>query len=94
MNDLPKGYILPKPTHLHHCVEDFLAIWDTPLSHILPLRRFIESSLNKDLRSRFSDYCFGLAMTHKTAPLGCEGYVKGNGFEKLNTNLKNTYLSA
>ena len=33
-----KPYQLPKPTAIHHIVEDFLTDFSAPLSHILPLR--------------------------------------------------------
>ncbi|XP_063886508.1 FAD-dependent oxidoreductase domain-containing protein 2-like [Scylla paramamosain] len=34
--------ILPKPERIHHVLEDFLTLWTSQQSHILPLRRFLE----------------------------------------------------
>ena len=50
MSDRGKHDTLPPPDRLHHMVEDFLAMWDTPLTHILPLRRFLETCIQKDMR--------------------------------------------
>jgi hypothetical protein len=67
--------ILPRPDRIHHTVEDFLTTWDAPNSHILPMRRFIESCVNggsgSDLRSFFADTCMIAALTHQTVPLSC-----------------------
>ncbi|XP_013411120.1 FAD-dependent oxidoreductase domain-containing protein 2-like [Lingula anatina] len=71
---------LPKPVHLHHIVEDFLTTWDAPLSHILPLRQFLERCIGTDMRKYFASSCFTLAMTHQTVPLMCqEKYMQGQG---------------
>lgn len=79
--------ILPRPLRMHHTVEDFLTTWDAPLSHVLPMRRFIESTIDKgtgkDLRSYFADSCFVAALTHQSLPLSCsEHYLTGNGIER------------
>ena len=76
--------ILPRPDRIHHTVEDFLTTWDAPNSHILPIRRFIESCVNggsgSDLRSFFADTCMIAALTHQTVPLSCsEHYLAGRG---------------
>ncbi|XP_068672051.1 FAD-dependent oxidoreductase domain-containing protein 2-like [Montipora foliosa] len=53
-----KSVVLPRPHRLHHVVEDFLTLWTAPTSHILPLRRFIETVVGGDLRSFFASTCF------------------------------------
>ncbi|XP_071797153.1 FAD-dependent oxidoreductase domain-containing protein 2-like [Asterias amurensis] len=74
--------ILPDPYRLHHIVEDFLTDWTAPVSHILLLRRFLESCLGHDMRYFFDTTCFQLAMTHDALPLSCqEYYMKGQGLE-------------
>lgn len=82
--------VLPRPHRLHHTVEDFLTTWDAPFSHVLPMRRFIESTINKgtglDLRSFYAETCFLLALTHQSLPLSCaEHYLQGNGLERPST---------
>jgi hypothetical protein len=79
--------ILPVPDHLHHIVEDFLTDWTAPVSHILLLRRFLESCLGVDLRYYFDSTCFHLAMTHDAFPIYCQQhYVKGQGLEGSDTH--------
>ncbi|KAK3090905.1 hypothetical protein FSP39_015622 [Pinctada imbricata] len=74
------GDVLPRPTLLHHIVEDFLALWDAPNSHILPLRRFLEGAVGKDLREVFAEICLGLALTHEALPHSCkEHFMQGQG---------------
>ncbi|XP_032442656.1 FAD-dependent oxidoreductase domain-containing protein 2 isoform X1 [Xiphophorus hellerii] len=51
MKTRPHGWPLPRPKAIHHMVEDFLTEWDTPLSHIQPLRRFLEHCVHSDLRA-------------------------------------------
>lgn len=67
--------ILPRPDRLHHTVEDFLTTWDAPNSHLLPLRRFLESVINRgrgaDSRTFFADTCLVAALTHSTVPPSC-----------------------
>lgn len=70
---------LPIPDRLHHTVEDFLGVWDTPHTHILPLRRFIEYCTHSDLRSVLSSTCFVLMMTHTSFPLSCQDYLHHRG---------------
>ena len=50
----PAGWPLPRPSALHHIVEDFLTDWTAPVGHILPLRRFLENCLDTDLRSFYA----------------------------------------
>ena len=50
----PAGWPLPRPSALHHVVEDFLTDWTAPVGHILPLRRFLENCLDTDLRSFYA----------------------------------------
>ncbi|XP_015768238.1 PREDICTED: FAD-dependent oxidoreductase domain-containing protein 2-like [Acropora digitifera] len=73
-----KEIVLPRPHRLHHIVEDFLTLWTAPSSHILPLRRFIETVADGDLRSFFASSCFKIMMTHRTAPISCRNhYTQG-----------------
>lgn len=50
----PKGWALPRPKAIHHIVEDFLTEWDGPVSHIQPLRRFLEHCVKTDLRTFYA----------------------------------------
>jgi thioredoxin reductase len=70
---------LPRPTRQHHTVEDFLSMWDTPLSHVKPIRLFIEDVVQKDVKQYFAEECFHLALTHKHLPRTCEVYLAGQG---------------
>ena len=58
----PSGWALPRPKAIHHMVEDFLAEWDSPISHIQPLRRFLEHCVQTDLRAFYAGkaVCFVL----------------------------------
>ncbi|KAL4240447.1 FAD-dependent oxidoreductase domain-containing protein 2 [Mactra antiquata] len=77
----PKVEHLPKPSKLHHIVEDFLTSWDGPISHILPLRRYLENVLDTDMRSFFAEECMEIALTQSTLPYHCEKYyMNGEGF--------------
>jgi thioredoxin reductase len=71
---------LPRPAKIHHMVEDFLTFWTTPLSHLLPLRRFLEDVFQTDMREYFSSTCFTAALTHSSVPKRCEDYLQGMGF--------------
>uniref|UniRef100_UPI00358F9F65 FAD-dependent oxidoreductase domain-containing protein 2 isoform X2 n=1 Tax=Myxine glutinosa TaxID=7769 RepID=UPI00358F9F65 len=76
----PKGWTLPRPTSIHHIVEDFLTVWTAPVSHLLPLRRFLESCLHSDLRNFFAETCFHQALTARQQPITCQqGYLQGAG---------------
>ncbi|KAK5856762.1 hypothetical protein PBY51_008334 [Eleginops maclovinus] len=76
----PTGWPLPRPKAIHHMVEDFLAEWDTPISHIQPLRRFLEHCVQTDLRAFYAESCFRSSLTHRKPPLFCQqGYLKQQG---------------
>lgn len=80
MNSREKKDTLPRPHRIHHMVEDFLTMWDCQLSHVLPLRRYLETCLEEDLRNYFAQNCFLEAMTSLTVPLTCEKlYLQGRG---------------
>ncbi|KAF6036631.1 hypothetical protein EB796_005078 [Bugula neritina] len=84
MNAVERPEVLPTPVRLHHIVEDFLTEFDAQISHILPLRRFIETSLDSDLRHKLSEECFELSLTHQTPPLACQvGYLRNMGLDIL-----------
>ena len=50
----PNGWPLPRPKAIHHIVEDFLTEWESPVSHIQPLRRFLEHCVQTDLRTFYA----------------------------------------
>ncbi|XP_032392442.1 FAD-dependent oxidoreductase domain-containing protein 2 [Etheostoma spectabile] len=76
----PSGWALPRPKAIHHMVEDFLAEWDSPVSHIQPLRRFLEHCVQTDLRAFYAESCFRSALTHRKPPLFCQqGYLQQQG---------------
>lgn len=50
----PHGWPLPRPQALHHMIEDFLTEWDGPISHVQPLRRFLEHCVQSDLRTFYA----------------------------------------
>ncbi|XP_056379659.1 FAD-dependent oxidoreductase domain-containing protein 2 [Hyla sarda] len=78
----PQGWPLPRPDHIHHIVEDFLTDWTGPKSHILPLRRFLENCLQKDLRTFYADSCFIFSLTHQKLPIFCQqGYLQNQGLK-------------
>lgn len=80
MRKKPLRDALPSPKLLHHIVEDFLTSWDGWTSHILPLRRFLEEALDRDLRSYFADNCMKLALTCTDVPLSCQmDFMEGQG---------------
>ncbi|KAM9391930.1 FAD-dependent oxidoreductase domain-containing protein 2 [Pholidichthys leucotaenia] len=73
----PSSWPLPRPKAIHHIVEDFLTEWDSPISHIQPLRRFLEHCIQTDLRAFYAESCFRLSLTHRRPPLFCQqGYLK------------------
>lgn len=63
---------LPRPDKIHHVLEDFLTDWTAQQSHMLPLRRFLESVLDRDLRQHFAQDCLLLALTSAGPPLHCQ----------------------
>ncbi|XP_045728558.1 FAD-dependent oxidoreductase domain-containing protein 2 [Mirounga angustirostris] len=76
----PADWALPRPTAIHHIVEDFLTDWTAPVGHILPLRRFLENCLDTDLRSFYAESCFLFALTHQKLPPFCQqGYLRMQG---------------
>uniref|UniRef100_A0A3B4YPZ7 FAD-dependent oxidoreductase domain containing 2 n=1 Tax=Seriola lalandi dorsalis TaxID=1841481 RepID=A0A3B4YPZ7_SERLL len=76
----PHGWPLPRPKAIHHMVEDFLTEWEGPISHIQPLRRFLERCVQTDLRSFYAESCFHSSLTHRKPPLFCQqGYLKRQG---------------
>lgn len=82
MKLLPEGWPLPKPKALHHMVEDFLTEWDAPISHIQPLRRFLEHCLHTDLRTFYAESCFRWSLARRKPPPFCQqGYLKQQGVE-------------
>nr|XP_032825875.1 FAD-dependent oxidoreductase domain-containing protein 2 [Petromyzon marinus]XP_032825876.1 FAD-dependent oxidoreductase domain-containing protein 2 [Petromyzon marinus] len=78
MRRRPKKWPLPRPDAIHHMVEDFLTDWSAPNTHLLPLRRFLEACLHRDLRHHFAESCFKMALTSQQSPLSCQqGYSEG-----------------
>nr|XP_010958674.1 FAD-dependent oxidoreductase domain-containing protein 2 [Camelus bactrianus] len=76
----PADWPLPRPTAIHHIVEDFLTDWTAPVGHILPLRRFLENCLDTDLRSFYAESCFLFALTRQKLPPFCQqGYLRTQG---------------
>ena len=63
---------LPRPHRIHHIVEDFNTDWSDSLTHVLPLRWFLEHVSGNDLRNVYAESCFMLAMTNVADPVGCE----------------------
>lgn len=77
-------HYLPRPKRIHHMVEDFLTEWAAPLTHILPLRWYLEYCTRRDLRKFYAETCFKYAMTGTTSPIACEEeYLKGFGLPKF-----------
>uniref|UniRef100_A0A3Q3DM39 FAD-dependent oxidoreductase domain containing 2 n=1 Tax=Hippocampus comes TaxID=109280 RepID=A0A3Q3DM39_HIPCM len=88
MKRRPHGWPLPRPKAIHHMVEDFLTEWDGPISHIQPLRRFLEHCVNTDLRAFYAESCFRLSLTHRMPPLFCrQGYLKQQGIAQKNKGI-------
>ncbi|XP_051904744.1 FAD-dependent oxidoreductase domain-containing protein 2 [Hippocampus zosterae] len=88
MKRRPHGWPLPRPKAIHHMVEDFLTEWDGPISHIQPLRRFLEHCVNTDLRAFYAESCFRLSLTHRMPPLFCrQGYLKQQGIAQKNKGM-------
>uniref|UniRef100_A0A5F9CYM9 FAD-dependent oxidoreductase domain-containing protein 2 n=1 Tax=Oryctolagus cuniculus TaxID=9986 RepID=A0A5F9CYM9_RABIT len=76
----PAQWPLPRPTAIHHIVEDFLTDWTAPVGHVLPLRRFLENCLGTDLRSFYAESCFLFALTRQKLPPFCrQGYLRKQG---------------
>ncbi|KAK8726906.1 hypothetical protein OTU49_010120, partial [Cherax quadricarinatus] len=62
---------LPRPTRVHHVLEDFLTDWTAQQSHILPLRRFLEFVTRRDLRHHHAHSCLTYALTNGHPPPLC-----------------------
>ncbi|XP_078577252.1 FAD-dependent oxidoreductase domain-containing protein 2-like isoform X2 [Branchiostoma floridae x Branchiostoma japonicum] len=76
----PSKWILPRPTRLHHVIEDFLFDFSSPVSHVLHLRRFLDTVFGYDTRNYFAGSCFKMAMTHTSVPKTCQDqYLRGEG---------------
>lgn len=73
-----KWQILPRPDMTHHILEDFLTRWDAPQVHIMPLRRFLENVLDKDLRHFTAEECLLHGLTHQKLPPLCEHNLNKN----------------
>ncbi|MEQ2164350.1 FAD-dependent oxidoreductase domain-containing protein 2, partial [Goodea atripinnis] len=88
----PRGWPLPRPKAIHHMVEDFLTEWDGPLSHIQPLRRFLEHCVQTDLRAFSAETCFHSALTHHKPPLFCQqGYLNQQGVQHYSQLRRHVY---
>ena len=71
---------LPRPTMQHHVVEDFLTSWTSQLSHVTPLRHFLQHVTGQDLRMRFASHCFLQTMTAERPSVTCaDRYLQGGG---------------
>lgn len=80
MKRRPRGWTLPRPKAIHHMIEDFLTEWEGHVSHIQPLRRFLEHCTQTDLRAFYAESCFRSSLTHRKPPLFCQqGYLKQQG---------------
>ena len=71
MLERPSGRPLPAAARVHHVLEDFLTEWTARTSHLLPLRRFLEACLERDLRHFSRRTCLRHALTNRRRPLGC-----------------------
>ncbi|XP_037073731.1 FAD-dependent oxidoreductase domain-containing protein 2-like [Pollicipes pollicipes] len=67
----PTGRALPTATLIHHVLEDFLTDWTARRSHVLPLRRFLEACMARDLRHFRRASCLRHALTTGRRPLMC-----------------------
>ena len=79
MVSLESKQILPRPDRLHAIVEDFLSLWDGANSHILPLRRFLDSILVTDTRNFNAEECLEIYLTYQTIPIQCQTNLAGKG---------------
>ena len=85
MKNKHKWQTLPRPERIHHIVEDFLTSWDGPISHVLPLRRFLENIIDHDMRNFFAEECLNMALMYDTIPVSCQdGFLKGHGLVGTN----------
>ena len=77
MPPLKDKFTLGRPARIHHMVEDFLTEWTAPLTHIMPLRWFLEYCTKTDLRKYHAETCFKHAMTGTSSPIACEEGFEG-----------------
>ncbi|KAK0055991.1 FAD-dependent oxidoreductase domain-containing protein 2, partial [Biomphalaria pfeifferi] len=70
---------LPRPDSIHHVVEDFLVLWHSFNEHILPLQRWLEHVLRRNLRYFFWDNCLQIILTQISSPKFCQQFLKGQG---------------
>ncbi len=89
----PFHEIMPQPDRVHHIVEDFLTLWEGPKSHILPLRRFIETVVDDDLRHFFAEDCLKMALVYSEVPKSCQEFNKGSGLTGTNEIILEAYKS-
>lgn len=59
-----------------HLAEDYLSLWNLPLSHQLFLRRFLEEVMQKDLRKFKRADCMHLQAAFGSFPILCRKYFK------------------
>lgn len=85
--DRAQYLIMPRPTNIHHIVEDFLTSWTSPYTHILPLRHFIENCTQHDLRNFYATDCLSMALLHMNVPIMCQQYLQGQGLSQYSTGL-------
>ncbi|XP_059476682.1 FAD-dependent oxidoreductase domain-containing protein 2-like [Neocloeon triangulifer] len=78
--DLSNGGILPRPEKMHHVLEDFLTQWTAPSTHVNPLRRFLESCVNAELKSATENACFvGELVSKGDRPTCADFRTRGHG---------------
>lgn len=77
-----KTETMPRPNKIHHIVEDFLTQWDGPVSHVLPLRRFLEDATDVNLRHSFAEDCMKKRLLFQTVPISCQqDFMEGQGLK-------------
>lgn len=76
-----KDGILPIPDKIHYILEDFHTTWTSPTTHVLPLRRFLESCIKTDLRRYKSHDCFAASFIDGNAPIDCINYHQNSFIE-------------
>jgi len=72
MEAVSQKEFLPRPDRLHLMVEDFHTSWDAPRSHILPLRRFIETITKQDLKYYTDQDCMKQALLYTDISTYCQ----------------------